>query len=172
MQLRNTLPFYHFITVARFRDMHTKPFFKNKAFLLLLVGLAVWIYFLGRGSDRNSIGVVAKAYNSIEVVATAYNSIAKQTNKNPTVTAWGDILKPGMKSIAVSRDLIDLGLVHKTEVTIEGLQGKYKVLDKMNKRWKKRIDIYMGNDVKSAKKWGKKRVKISWKRNKNQRHPL
>jgi len=167
MQSGNTMPIYYFITAVRFRDMPAKHFFKNKAFLLSLVFLAVVIYIFGRGSDRNSIEVVSKAYNSIEVVATAYNSIAKQTNKNPTVTAWGHTLKPGMKSIAVSRDLIDLGLVYNTEVSIEGLQGKYKVLDKMNKKWRKRIDIYMGNDVKLAKKWGKKRVKISWKRNKN-----
>jgi 3D (Asp-Asp-Asp) domain-containing protein len=76
--------------------------------------------------------------------------------------AWGDTLKPGMKAIAVSRDLIDLGLVHNTDVTIEGFQGKYKVLDKMNKKWEMKIDIYMGTDIKAAKKWGKKRVKISW----------
>jgi len=164
VQQGNTMPIYQFIKVVRFRYMITKPFFKNKAFLLSLVFLAVGSYIFGRGSDQNSIELVPKAYNSIEVVATAYNSIAKQTNKNPTVTAWGHTLKPGIKSIAVSRDLIDLGLIYNTEVSIEGLQGKYKVLDKINKKWKKRIDIYMGNDVKTAKKWGKKRVKISWKR--------
>ncbi len=76
--------------------------------------------------------------------------------------AWGDTLKPGMKAIAVSRDLIDLGLIHNTNVTIDGLQGKYKVLDKMNKKWKMKIDIYMGTDIKASKKWGKKRVKIYW----------
>ena len=32
----------------------------------------------------------------------------------------------------------------------------------MNKRWKKRIDIYMGTDVKKAKEWGKKKVTISY----------
>ncbi len=100
--------------------------------------------------------------NSFKVIATAFNSVSNQTNKNPTVTAWGDTLKPGMKAIAVSRDLIDLGLVHNTDVTIDGLQGKYEVLDKMNKKWKRKIDIYMGTDIKAAKEWGKKQVKISW----------
>ncbi len=76
--------------------------------------------------------------------------------------AWGDTLKPGMKAIAVSRDLIDLGLVHNTDVTIEGFQGKYKVLDKMNKKWEMKIEIQIGTDIKAAKEWGKKRVKISW----------
>jgi hypothetical protein len=39
--------------------------------------------------------------------------------------AWGDTLEPGMKAIAVSRDLIRLGLVHNTYVTIEALPGRY-----------------------------------------------
>ncbi|GJQ57947.1 MAG: lipoprotein [Candidatus Scalindua sp.] len=130
--------------------------YKNQIFLLPLVLFVSMNCIAGDRSDQNSI----------EVVATAYNSLANQTNKNPAITAWGDKLKPGMKSIAVSRDLIALGLVHKTEVSIEGLPGTYTVLDKMNKKWKKRIDIYMGIDVKAAKKWGKKPVKISWKRNK------
>ena len=104
-----------------------------------------------------------KEIKTIEVTATAYNSIAAQTHKDhPTVTAWGDELKPGMKCIAVSRDLIQMGLKHNTEVTIEGLPGTYVVLDKMDKRWEKKIDIYMGNDKEAALQWGKKQVTLSW----------
>jgi 3D (Asp-Asp-Asp) domain-containing protein len=98
-----------------------------------------------------------------EVTATAYNSVNSQTKAgDPTLTAWGDTLKPGMKAIAVSRDLIDDGLTHGTEVTIEGLPGTYIVRDKMNKRWDDKIDIYMGLDVEAAKEWGKRTVTISW----------
>lgn len=101
---------------------------------------------------------------TLEVTASAYNSVGSQTNPNhPSITAWGDELKPGMKCIAVSRDLIPLGLKHNTTVKIEGLPGTYKVLDKMNMRWQKRIDIYMGNDIEAARNWGKKKVTISWK---------
>ncbi|MDX1634686.1 MAG: hypothetical protein R3280_08620 [Marinobacter sp.] len=102
--------------------------------------------------------------NPREVTATAYNSVKAQTtiDGDPTLTAWGDTLKPGMKAIAVSRDLIDDGLTHGTEVTIEGLPGTYIVRDKMNKRWDNKIDIYMGNDVKAAREWGKRTVTISW----------
>jgi 3D (Asp-Asp-Asp) domain-containing protein len=32
----------------------------------------------------------------------------------------------------------------------------------MNKRWKKKIDIYMGNNKEKAKKWGEKKVTIYW----------
>ena len=98
-----------------------------------------------------------------EVTATAYNSVNSQTKAgDPTLTAWGDTLKPGMKAIAVSRDLIDDGLTHGTEVTIEGLPGTYIVRDKMNKRWNDKIDIYMGLDEEAAKEWGKRTVTISW----------
>ncbi len=104
-----------------------------------------------------------KNMKSMEVTATAYNSIASQTHKNhPNITAWGDKLKPGMKCIAVSRDLIALGLTHNTKVKIEGLTGEYLVLDKMNNRWMKKIDIYMGDNRDSAIRWGKRKVTITW----------
>ena len=102
----------------------------------------------------------------IEVTATAYNSVESQTKAGDSTTAaWGDELSPGMKAIAVSRDLLEKGLDHNTSVKIEGLPGTYRVLDKMNKRWEKRIDIYMGNDVALAKEWGKQTVEISWEAN-------
>jgi 3D (Asp-Asp-Asp) domain-containing protein len=55
-----------------------------------------------------------------------------------------------------------MGLTHNQEVRIEGFEGTYLVLDKMNKRWKKKIDIYMGNDVEKARQWGKQDVVIYW----------
>ncbi len=100
--------------------------------------------------------------NSLEVTATAYTSNANETDSTPSLAAWGDTLSPGMKTIAVSRDLIKMGLGHGVEVSIEGFEGKYKVLDKMNKRWKRKIDIYMGKDTKKAKEWGKRKVTIHW----------
>lgn len=99
---------------------------------------------------------------SLQVTATAFNSLAYQTNANPSITAFGDTLKPGLKHIAVSRDLLDSGLTHLTEVKIEGLEGTFLVTDKMNKRWRQRIDIYMGIDEHKAKLWGKKKVTISY----------
>ncbi|MEX0810897.1 MAG: hypothetical protein WD048_01690 [Chitinophagales bacterium] len=99
----------------------------------------------------------------MEVTATAYNSVKAQTANDPVITAWGDTLKAGMKAIAISRDLIDSGFYHNMEVTINGLEGKYKVLDKMNRRWTKKIDIYMGADVSKAREWGKQEVTIRWK---------
>lgn len=74
----------------------------------------------------------------------------------------GDILKPGQKAIAVSRDLIQLGLEHNKTVKISGLPGTYIVKDKMNKRWTKKIDIYMGLNQEAAMEWGKQKVEITF----------
>jgi 3D (Asp-Asp-Asp) domain-containing protein len=99
---------------------------------------------------------------SLVVTATAYNSLPEQTDADPHLAAWGDSLAPGMKVIAVSRDLIPVGLDRRTPVKIEGFPGVYLVLDKMHKRWEKRIDIYMGHDLEAARAWGKRQVEISW----------
>ena len=90
-------------------------------------------------------------WDALLVTATAYNSLAYQTDLNPHITAFGDSLKPGLKYIAVSRDLLKMGLKHNTPVK-----------DKMHPRWRKSIDIYMGEDVKAAKTWGRKRVCIEY----------
>nr|WP_321235343.1 hypothetical protein [uncultured Psychroserpens sp.] len=102
-------------------------------------------------------------WKTIKVTATAYNSLAYQTSSNPHITAFGDSLKPGLKYIAVSRNLLKEGLTHNTLVQIEGLEGTYLVKDKMNKRWWNRIDVYMGTDVKAAKEWGRRKINISYR---------
>jgi 3D (Asp-Asp-Asp) domain-containing protein len=91
-----------------------------------------------------------------------FNSHPKQGQGNPNVGAWGDRITPGVNAIAVSDDLVSLGLTRGTRVRIEGMRNEYVVLDRMPARWKKRIDIYMGNDVKAARVWGKRDVKIYW----------
>ncbi len=123
----------------------------NRTFTLLLILIAV----LTSCENREK--------HQLKVTATAYNSLPEQTHKDhAAITAWGDTLKPGMKSIAVSRDLIKMGLDHNTEVKIKGMDGTYKVLDKMNKRWEKKIDIYFGLDREKALEWGKQQVEITW----------
>jgi len=98
----------------------------------------------------------------MEVIASAYNSTKAQTEGNPNITAWGDTLQPTTKSIAVSRDLIKKGLTHNTKVKIEGFKGIYVVNDKMHFKWRNKIDIYFGTDVKAAKKWGRKKLNIQF----------
>lgn len=99
---------------------------------------------------------------ALVVTATAYNSLAGQTDSTPDIAAWGDKLKPGTAAIAVSRDLLEKGLKRHKKVRIHGLPGEYVVLDKMHRRWENRIDIYMGEDVEAARRFGKRRVRISW----------
>ncbi|WP_298238228.1 hypothetical protein [uncultured Algibacter sp.] len=101
-------------------------------------------------------------WKTLEVTATAYNSLAYQTDLDPHITAFGDSLKPGLRFIAVSRDLLAIGLKHNTPVTIEGLEHLYLVKDKMHSRWRNKIDIYMGLNVKAAKSWGRKKVTIKY----------
>ena len=96
------------------------------------------------------------------VKSSAYNSHSGQTDATPNIAAWGDRLEPGMKVVAVSKDLIELGLLRGQRIRIEGLEGDYVVLDRMPSRWRRKIDIYMGEDVRAALNWGVREVEISW----------
>jgi len=99
----------------------------------------------------------------LRVTATAYSSHRGQTDKTPFLAAWNNRLRPGMKIIAVSRDLLRrYGMRNGTKVRIAGLRGYYRVRDKMNKRYRKRIDIYMGVNRRKALRWGRRSVVIYW----------
>jgi 3D (Asp-Asp-Asp) domain-containing protein len=100
--------------------------------------------------------------HSLTVTATAYNSLPGQTDGSPKVGAWGDRIAPGVKAIAVSHDLSALGLRRGTRVRIQNLPGEYIVLDRMPARWKRHIDVYMGDDLRAARSWGRREVKIRW----------
>lgn len=104
-----------------------------------------------------------KYKHKLRVVATAYTSHRRQTDRTPFRAAWNNRIRPGMKLIAVSRDLIRrYGLGNGSKVKISGLKGYYIVRDKMNKRFRKKIDIYMGKNRRRALKWGRKNVTIYW----------
>lgn len=99
----------------------------------------------------------------LRVTATAYSSHVGQTDSTPFLAAWNNRLRPGMKIIAVSRDMLTrYGMRNGTKVRIGGLPGYYRVRDKMNKRYRKRIDIYMGIDRRKALRWGRRSVVIYW----------
>ena len=115
----------------------------------------VLFFLVGSCTPKNNY-----EWKPLHVRATAYNSVPSQTDDEPLIGAWGDTLSPKVNSIAVSRDLIALGLKHNTKVMIEGLTGVYLVKDKMAARWTKSIDIHMGAEVKKAREWGVKRLSI------------
>ena len=128
-------------------------------FIMTIVFFSAGIYSCDFSSNKSKVPL--EVWDSLTVSVSAYNSVKSQTGAgNPKITAWGDTLKPGIKVIAVSRDLIKKGLDHNTPVRIDGLKGVYFVKDKMHYRWKNKIDIYMGENVKKARKWGRKKIKI------------
>lgn len=102
------------------------------------------------------------ARQQLTVTATAYNSTVAQTDATPTLAAWGAELRPGMRVIAVSRDLEARGLGPGTLVRIEGLPGEWEVADRMPSHRRLAIDVYMGLDVAAAREFGKRRVRIEW----------
>ena len=107
--------------------------------------------------------ILIKTTKKLRVTATAYTSHRGQTDSTPFLAAWNNRLRPGMKIIAVSRDMLTrYGMRNGTKVRIGGLPGYYTVRDKMNKRYKKRIDIYMGVDRRRALRWGRRSVVVYW----------
>lgn len=131
--------------------------------MLEKIGLIICILLIFTGCKETKDNFESQyIWDSKSVTATAYNSLVYQTDSDPHITAFGDSLKPGLKYIAVSRDLLKLGLKHNIPVKIDGLEGIYLVKDKMHSRWKNKIDIYMGVDVKAAKQWGRKKVCIDY----------
>ena len=124
----------------------------SRCYVIVIVALVLTPILAGCANEQR-----------LTVKATAFNSTRAQTDSRPTESACGDTLRPGMKAIAVSRDLEKLGLECGTEVRIEGLKGAYTVVDLTAARHKKLIDIYMGKDVKAARQWGVQEVEIVWK---------
>ena len=126
--------------------------------LVTITLLTPWTLFVACGDDPSEPTSAETAVESLQVTSTAYVT----TPSKPALGAWGDELRPGMRAIAVSRDLIALGLTHGTRVTISGLDGEYVVRDKMAKRWRRKIDVYMGHDRDAALEYGNRDVTISW----------
>jgi len=101
------------------------------------------------------------ALRELEVTATAFTSHEAQTDAHPRLTASGERLRPGMRALAVSRDLERAGLTFGTEVQIEG-HGEWVVLDRMAPRWRRKIDLYMGENEAAARRFGEREVTIRW----------
>lgn len=138
---------------------------KTFSFLPVILGFYMLSAIFGCNYKEGGKKEQKVQWDSLEVTASAYNSLSWQTGPgNPAITAWGDTLKPGMKAIAVSRDLIKKGFDYNTVVKIEGFEGEFLVKDKMHYRWKNKIDIYMGTDVEKAREWGRRKVKIYYER--------
>lgn len=100
--------------------------------------------------------------HELHVTATAYVTPPSPSEGLVSTTAFGIWLRPGMRIVAVSRDLENLGLTRGVRMRIEGVEGEWEVGDRTAKRWTKRIDLYMGDDLHAARAFGKRRVRIHW----------
>ncbi len=120
------------------------------------IGVALMLFGLAQPATAEMVE------HTLKVTAVAYTLDSDQTDDDEDIGAWGDELDDEAKIIAVSRDLLAMGLTRGTKVRIKGKPGEYVVMDLMNKRWTKRIDILM-EDEDDAFRWGKRTVTISWK---------
>jgi 3D (Asp-Asp-Asp) domain-containing protein len=119
---------------------------RRRALLILLLLLAILIHF----------SAVAAA-QPIIVTVTAYNSLSSQTDSTPFIAAWGDRVFYGM--LAVSRDLEAAGITRGTVVHLESL-GYFIVLDRMHRRKKNQVDIWMRTEQ-EALSFGRKQLKLT-----------
>jgi len=101
--------------------------------------------------------------NSKIVDATAYNATKKQCDSTPNICAWNDRIhnKNRHKIIAVSKDLVKLGLDRNTKIYYksDNVVREKIVLDKTSSRFRSRIDILKPYE---AFKFGKKKIRIYW----------
>jgi len=104
------------------------------------------------------------APRSLKVLATAYNSVEDQTDDTPWLAAWQNLLEPGQRVGAVSRSLEQrYNITNGTVLSIEGLDGVWRVRDRMSPKWNDdRIDIWMEDDVERARAFGARRLTIEW----------
>jgi len=124
------------------------------AVLLLTLGSAVL--------TQPALAAGKPVWQSMEVTATSFTLAEEETKKgNAGLTAFGDLLKPTSKAIAVSRDLLRKGLTHGTRIRVEGLPDVYTVRDKMHRRWRDKIDILFAKRQR-ALNWGKQTVTIQY----------
>lgn len=129
----------------------------------VLVCLAAVILVTGCASRRPAAPAPEHrgGVQELLVTAHAYTSSVAETDATPTLSASGTELRPGMRALAVSADLLSMGLAYGTMVEIEGL-GEWVVLDRMGDVHRRSIDLYMGDDRQAALRFGKRRVRIRW----------
>ena len=105
------------------------------------------------------------------VTATVYNAVPAQTDSTPLITASNkhiDADNPGKhRWIAVSRDLEQHGFTFGAEVCVENagiMNGIWTVEDRMNKRFKNKIDFLVDNSI-ILGKWSNVKITLNKDRN-------
>lgn len=90
------------------------------------------------------------------VTATVYNAVPSQTDSDPLITASLKEINPDnpQRWIAVSRDLEQMGVNMGDTICVENagpMNGQWVVEDRMNRRWRKRIDFLVHDSIKLGK---------------------
>lgn len=100
----------------------------------------------------------------IMVTATVYNAVPDQTDSDPLITASLKQIDPNnpQRWIAVSRDLEELGITLGSRVCIDNageMSGEWVVEDRMNRRWRRRIDFLVHDSIRLGK-WTNVKIRI------------
>ena len=102
--------------------------------------------------------MITKFLSMVSVVATIYHAVPSQTDSTPLITASNRHINPdnpqGHRWIAVSRDLEDLGYTFGTKVCVMNagnMDGVWEIQDRMNKRFTKRIDFLVNEEMRGGK---------------------
>lgn len=142
-------------------------FLTTIVFVLIYFSLLVYFYknYLKEKQQKHTFKIVLDNFKPIKkfvykdviktniVHVTVYNALKSQCNEDVIHTAFMfklDLKNPYKhKIVAVSRDLLK-DYPNGTKIKISGTDydGIYTVRDKMNKRFKKRIDILINKDMK------------------------
>ena len=113
----------------------------------------------------NALALISLSCNGqILVTATVYNAVPDQTDSDPLITASLKEIDPDkpQRWIAVSRDLEELGITLGSKVCIDNageMNGEWAVEDRMNRRWKRRIDFLVHDSIRLGK-WNNVKIII------------
>jgi 3D (Asp-Asp-Asp) domain-containing protein len=124
----------------------------NMILSLVLMALPIKVEMMEKEIEKEIEGVVPDI-----VTVTTYTPSVEETDSTPLITASGFKINPKNpkrhRIIAVSRDLKRKYKFGK-KVRITGIgrySGTYTVRDVMNKRYRKRVDILIGDKDKQTK---------------------
>ena len=135
----------------------------NAGVVVVLIAMAMFVAISADHIDQvcaevqslqariDSLSALRQSQDVFRVTMTAYTKSVDETDSDPNHTA---IMREGVPgwTAAVSRDLLEAGLVFGTRIWAEGV-GVFEIADVMNARYRNRIDVMAGTK-KQARKFG------------------
>jgi 3D (Asp-Asp-Asp) domain-containing protein len=109
-------------------------------------------------SLKKDVSHLLGKYKEVKVTATCYNAVEGQTNSNPLITADGSFIEvdkiEDIRWIAISRDLEKQDFHMGDSVLVQGVgngyDGIWTIRDRMNKRFKNKIDFLISENKKGG----------------------